>query len=306
MSVLTEPEYFKGNIEFVKDIKSKFSIPVLRKDFTVDEYQIYEAKLYGADAILLIMAALTDAEYKKFHALADSIGLDVLVETHNEEEVKRAVEYGRIIGVNNRNLQTFDEDITTCERLLPLIPDGKVKVAESAIRKHSDFEYLRGLKFDAALIGEAFMRKKENIKKADNLRYEIKICGIRRKEDIDIINKYKPDYIGFIFAKSKREVTPETVAEITKNLDKNIKKVGVFVNATYEKINEAVNVANLDVVQLHGDENQEYISNLDCKCEIWKAVRVRDGEDIYDVKGVDRLLLDKYTDDKVRWQQSNF
>jgi len=107
------------------------------------------------------MAALTDTEYKKFHALADSIGLDVLVETHNEEEVKRAVEYGRIIGVNNRNLQTFDEDITTCERLLPLIPNGKVKVAESAIRKHSDFEYLRGLKFDAALIGEAFMREKD-------------------------------------------------------------------------------------------------------------------------------------------------
>lgn len=172
MSVLTEPwNVLKGNIEFVKDIKSKFSIPVLRKDFTVDEYQIYEAKLYGADAILLIMAALTDAEYKKFHALADSIGLDVLVETHNEEEVKRAVEYGRIIGVNNRNLQTFDEDITTCERLLPLIPDGKVKVAESAIRKHSDFEYLRGLKFDAALIGEAFMREKDIKKAVDNLRY---------------------------------------------------------------------------------------------------------------------------------------
>ena len=171
ISVLTEPEYFKGNIEFVKDIKSKFSIPVLRKDFTVDEYQIYEAKLYGADAILLIMAALTDAEYKKFHALADSIGLDVLVETHNEEEVKRAVEYGSIIGVNNRNLQTFDEDITTCERLLPLIPAGKVKVAESAIRKHSDFEYLRGLKFDAALIGEAFMREKDIKKAVDNLRY---------------------------------------------------------------------------------------------------------------------------------------
>ena len=146
MSVLTEPEYFKGNIEFVKDIKSKFSIPILRKDFTVDEYQIYEAKLYGADAILLIMAALTDTEYKKFHALADSIGLDVLV-------------------------QTFDEDITTCERLLPLIPDGKVKVAESAIRKHSDFEYLRGLKFNAALIGEAFMREKDIKKAVDNLRY---------------------------------------------------------------------------------------------------------------------------------------
>lgn len=171
MSVLTEPEYFKGDIKFVSDIKGKFSVPVLRKDFTVDEYQIYEAKLYGADAILLIMAALTDTEYKKFHAVANDLRLDVLVETHNEEEVKRAVEYGAIIGVNNRNLQTFEEDIKTCERLLPLIPDGKVKVAESAIRSHDDFEYLRSLKFDAALIGEAFMRERDIKKAVDTLRY---------------------------------------------------------------------------------------------------------------------------------------
>lgn len=171
MSVLTEPEYFKGDIKFVSDIKSKFSVPVLRKDFTVDEYQIYEAKLYGADAILLIMAALTDAEYKKFHSLASDLRLDVLVETHNEEEVKRALEYGEIIGVNNRKLQTFEEDITTCERLLSLIPDNKVKVAESAIRSHADFEYLRSLGFDAALIGEAFMRERDIKKAVDTLRY---------------------------------------------------------------------------------------------------------------------------------------
>lgn len=171
MSVLTEPEYFKGDIKFVLDITSKFSVPVLRKDFIVDEYQIYEAKTAGADAILLIMAALTDAEYKKFHNVADELGLDVLVETHNEQEVKRAVEYGTIIGVNNRNLQTFEEDITTCERLLPLIPMGKVKVAESAVRTHSDFEYLRFLNFDAALIGEAFMRERDIKKAVDDLRY---------------------------------------------------------------------------------------------------------------------------------------
>lgn len=171
MSVLTEPEFFKGDINFVRDIKNKFSVPVLRKDFTVDEYQIYEAKLYGADAILLIMAALTDAQYQRFHAVASDLRLDVLVETHNEEEVKRAVEYGDIIGVNNRNLYTFEENIKTCERLLPLIPDCKVKVAESAVRTHEDFEYLENLKFDAALIGEAFMRE-QNIKSAvDKLRY---------------------------------------------------------------------------------------------------------------------------------------
>ncbi len=171
MSVLTEPDFFKGDIKFVSDIKSRFSVPVLRKDFVIDEYQLYEAKLYGADAVLLIMAALTDSEYKRFHALADELKLDVLVETHNEEEVKRAVEYGRIIGVNNRNLYTFEEDIKTCERLLPFIPDDKVKVAESAVRSHEDYKYLEGLRYDAALIGEAFMRE-QNIKAAvDRLRY---------------------------------------------------------------------------------------------------------------------------------------
>lgn len=171
MSVLTEPEYFKGDLSFVSDITAKFDIPVLRKDFVVDEYQIYEAKLAGADAILLIMAALTDAEYKKFHTLADELELDVLVETHNEEEVKRSLEYGKIIGVNNRNLQTFNEDITTCQRLLPLIPKDKVKVAESAVRTHEDFLYLQKLNFDAALIGEAFMRENDIKAAVDRLRY---------------------------------------------------------------------------------------------------------------------------------------
>jgi indole-3-glycerol phosphate synthase len=171
LSVLTEPEYFKGDIRFLYEIKQQFDIPALRKDFIVDEYQIYEAKLAGADAILLIMAALTDAQYKRFHAVAKDLKLDVLVETHNETEVKRAVEYGEIIGVNNRNLATFEEDITTCERLLPLIPNDKIKVAESAIRTHDDFKYLQSLKFDAALIGEAFMRENDIKKAVDNLRY---------------------------------------------------------------------------------------------------------------------------------------
>ena len=159
MSILTEPEYFKGDLKFVEAVTKRYDIPVLRKDFRVDEYMIYEAKLAGADAILLIMAALTDAEFKRFHKTADDLGLDVLVETHNEAEVERAVEYGTIIGVNNRNLYTFEEDITTCERLLPLIPEGAVKVAESAIRSHADYKYLQSLEFDAALIGEAFMRE---------------------------------------------------------------------------------------------------------------------------------------------------
>ncbi len=161
LSVLTEPEYFKGSLRYVEDIKKKYDIPVLRKDFTVDEYMIYEAKLAGADAVLLIMAALTDEEYKRLYKTAQELELGVLVETHNENEVKRALEYGKIIGVNNRDLSTFEEDITTCERLLEFIPNDRIRVAESAIRSHKDFEYLSGLKFDAALIGEAFMRERD-------------------------------------------------------------------------------------------------------------------------------------------------
>lgn len=125
---------------------------------------------------------------------------------------------------------------------------------------------------------------------------EIKICGIRRREDIEIINKYQPDYIGFVFAKSKRQVTPKQAAQLSEMLTGDTKTVGVFVNASCGDIKNAVDIAGLDVVQLHGDEDEEYIKNLDVDCEIWKAVRVRDGADIPDVRGADRLLLDKYTE----------
>lgn len=125
---------------------------------------------------------------------------------------------------------------------------------------------------------------------------EIKICGIRREEDIEIINKYKPEYIGFVFAESRRRVSADTAKRLSQLLDGDTKTVGVFVNASKEEVEEAVYTAGLDVVQLHGDEDAEYIKNLDVPCEIWKAVRVRDGADIPEIDGADRILLDKYTD----------
>ncbi|MCC8170020.1 MAG: phosphoribosylanthranilate isomerase [Oscillospiraceae bacterium] len=124
----------------------------------------------------------------------------------------------------------------------------------------------------------------------------IKICGLRRYEDIEIVNKYKPDYIGFIFAKSKRQVSALFAAELAGRLDSSIKTVGVFVNAPIAEVEETVKTVGLSVVQLHGDEDGEYIKKLNVGCEVWKAVRVRDGADIPDVIGTDRLLLDKYTD----------
>lgn len=125
---------------------------------------------------------------------------------------------------------------------------------------------------------------------------EIKICGIRRAEDVDIVNKYKPDYIGFVFAGRKRRIKPSEAARLSEKLDKSIKKVGVFVNAAPEEVRDAVKTASLDAVQLHGDETEEYIKNLGVSCAVWKAVRVRDGADIPDSEGADRILLDKYAE----------
>lgn len=126
---------------------------------------------------------------------------------------------------------------------------------------------------------------------------EIKICGIRRFEDIEIVNKYRPEYIGFIFADTKRYVSPELAKELSAKLSGDIKTVGVFVNAPIDVVAGTVKTANLDVVQLHGEEDSAYIAALGGICEVWKAVRVRDGDDIEDIDGVSRILLDKYAPD---------
>lgn len=159
ISVLTEPDYFMGSDEYLRQIASERNIPVLRKDFTVDEYQIYEAKILGASAVLLICAILDDNELKTFLETAHRLGLSALVEAHDEEEVRRAVAAGAgIIGVNNRDLKTFTVDINNSIKLRELVPDGVVFVSESGIRNKEDVENLRKNGTDAVLIGETLMR----------------------------------------------------------------------------------------------------------------------------------------------------
>ncbi|MDO5398055.1 MAG: phosphoribosylanthranilate isomerase [bacterium] len=130
-------------------------------------------------------------------------------------------------------------------------------------------------------------------------KIEIKICGIRRIEDIELVNRYKPDYIGFILAKGyKRTISPQAAAVLKDRLADGIKTVGVFVNSPVEEVEEFQRIAGLDAVQLHGDENEAYIEKLNVPCEIWQVVRVRGGCDIADVKGADKILLDKYDADR--------
>lgn len=167
VSVLTEQEFFKGKDSFIEITKAVNSKPILRKDFIIDPYQIYQAKAIGADAILLISALLT-GKIKDYYDLATSIGLHVLIEVHNEEEVEEALKSGgEIIGINNRDLNTFKEDLTTTEKLIKYIPKHKVVVSESSIKTSEDIRCLKSLGVSAVLIGETFMRNIEDIERLE-------------------------------------------------------------------------------------------------------------------------------------------
>ena len=159
ISVLTEPEFFLGSDSYLAEIRESVNLPLLRKDFTIDPFQIMQAASIGADAILLICAILSKTELSEFIKLSDSLGLSALVETHDEDEVKMAVDAGaRIIGVNNRNLKTFEVDITQSEHLRELVPQDIIFISESGISTPEDIERLRKARVDAVLIGEILMK----------------------------------------------------------------------------------------------------------------------------------------------------
>lgn len=161
ISVLTEPKYFQGDNRYLTEIKENVSIPVLRKDFTVDEYMIYEARVINADCILLICAILSEEELTRYLAVADSLGLSAIVEAHDEDEVNMALRAGaRIIGVNNRDLKTFTVDIENSIRLRKLVSDNVIFVAESGIKTRQDIKRLESMGVNAVLIGETLMRSK--------------------------------------------------------------------------------------------------------------------------------------------------
>lgn len=163
ISVLTEPKFFQGSNQYLKEIRGVVSIPLLRKDFIIDAYQIYEAKVIGADAILLICSILTVEEMKEMIGLADTLGLSCLVEAHTKEEIKQALEAGaRIIGVNNRDLKTFQVDIQNSITLRQYIPESVIFVSESGMQTRADMDCLRENGTDAVLVGEALMRS-ENV-----------------------------------------------------------------------------------------------------------------------------------------------
>lgn len=358
ISVLTEPDFFLGSPQYLQEIAEAVHIPVLRKDFIIDEYQIYEAKLWGASAILLIAAILNDEIMARFHRLANSLGLSCLVEAHDETEVLRAVNIGaRIIGVNNRNLKDFTVDVNNSIRLRKLVDDSVIFVSESGLDTAADIQRLRDNKIHAALMGESFMRTKDKVAKLAELygpirskcyihnnterdrlgtedtsnievpsaptvdeatqsSYEVKVkfCGISQEDIVPVLLETQPDYVGFIFAPSKRQVTVEQAKSITRSLQESVhttsgnkccSRVGVFVNETIPTIVEITKAVPLSVVQLHGDETVTYIETLRSQLreeqlesiEIWKAIQVQGKEDILPWKQapIDGLVVDAYS-----------
>lgn len=171
MSVLTEPKWFMGKDEYLSEIRKAVSLPLLRKDFTVDEYMIYQAKVMGADAVLLICAILSDMQLSEYFGIATELGLSALIEAHDEEEVKRALKAGaRIVGVNNRNLKDFTVDIENSVKLRTLVPKDILFVSESGMKERKDIKRLEDNGTNAVLIGETFMRSDDKAAMIKELR----------------------------------------------------------------------------------------------------------------------------------------
>ena len=331
ISVLTEPDFFKGDKKYLQEIASTVKIPVLRKDFIIDEYQIYQAKVWGASAILLICACLDVPTLTKFRELADSLGLSSLVEAHDEVEVQMAIDCGaRIIGVNNRNLKDFTVDVQNSVRLRNLVQDDVIFVSESGLETPEDIQVLRDNNIGVALMGETFMRSPNKIEKLAYLygstyyTPKVKMCGISKIETIPAVIEANPDYMGLVFAPSKRQVTVDQAKTLVEELHKqyanrynrdaeqysnqtlihqeSIKTVGVFVNETVESLLKIAKEVKLDVIQLHGDEDESFIQTLkeQSNVEVWKAVQIRSAADAeaWIDSSADMLLFDAYHKDE--------
>ena len=171
ISVLTEPKWFLGSDEYLKEIANAVSIPCLRKDFTVDEYMIYQAKLFGASAVLLICSILSESKLKEYIAICEMLGLSALVEVHDESEIQTALQAGaKIIGVNNRNLKDFSVDTNNSGNLRKLVPNDIIFVSESGVKTSEDVQTLRNIGANAVLIGETLMRAENKSQKLAELR----------------------------------------------------------------------------------------------------------------------------------------
>lgn len=298
VSVLCDEKFFQGRYENLALVRSRTRVPVLCKEFVVDEYQIFLARFFGADAVLLMLSVLTDEEYRRFSDLAHVLKMGVLTEADSEDDVRRANALGaRVIGINNRNLRTLKTDLARTRELAGLVRADAVKVAESGVGVHKDaFETSRFA--DAFLVGTALM-KKSNLDRACRCLIfgENKVCGLDGVPAAKAALDAGAVFGGFVFAeKSPRKLDLKragTMAESVPGLD----YVGVFQNNPLEEILECAAALKLFAVQLHGNEDLNFAKTLrerlPAGTQIWRALDANfPGEDFSVPEIYDRVVLD--------------
>ncbi len=309
-SILTDHEFFGGKAEWITEIRPLLNIPILRKEFIIDEYQIHEAKAIGADAILLICECLSKEQISQFCRLAHDLGLEVLLELHSEDQLYKVDTDVDLIGVNNRNLSTFKVSLQFSRNLIEHLPKNCVKISESGIKKPSDITELRSIGYDGFLIGTQFMKSaspmesfasfssqipEKNKAKSKSLHeLAIKVCGMMEASNIRELEALDIDYIGHIFY----DKSPRFANALY--LEEGRPKVGVFVDEMYHEIKARAVQENLSIIQLHGAESPIICEQLKEEgFKVWKVFGIDDDFDFNVVKPyldkVDAFLFDTKT-----------
>jgi indole-3-glycerol phosphate synthase/phosphoribosylanthranilate isomerase len=278
VSVLTDGPFFGGALADIAAVRRVFDGPILAKDFIVDPRQVAEARLHGADAVLVLLSVLDDEEARVVMQAAARLGMDALVEAHDEVEVARAVALGaRIVGINNRDLRSLTVDLSVTERLAPLVPADRLVVAESGIARRADVERLAP-HADAFLVGTSLMRTKRPAQAARTLAFgRVKVCGVSGSEDAMLAARTGGCFIGIVMVPdSPRAVAPgaaEPIADAARRQGAGV--VGVFRDAPLQHVADAAHWLGLRAVQLHGNETADYIRALrpmlPVGVEIWAA-----------------------------------
>ena len=294
LSVLCDASFFGGSLEDLATARGEFDGPILAKDFLIDLRQVAEARIAGADAILVMLSLLGDEEARAMIAEAKRFGMEALVEVHDEAEMRRALTLGcPLIGINNRDLRDLSIDLSTTERLAPLAPD-RILVSESGIGSRADVDRLSS-RVDGFLIGSALMHAPVPAQTARELIVgRVKLCGLTTQEDLQA--SPCASFAGFVFVSSSPRVLTEGQAAplVEQARSMQMGTVGVFQNAPIRDVIRIARHTQVDAVQLHGSEDADYVRtlrrNLPEQVEIWTAVSV--GRDALDGRGGDRLLFD--------------
>jgi len=297
ISVLVDAPYFGGSYDDLAAVRAAFNGPILAKDFVIDPRQVPEARAHGADAVLVMLSVLNDRQASDVMAEAARLNMDVLVEAHDEHELRRAVALGAaIIGINNRDLRTLRVDLATTERLARLVPPDRLLVAESGIATRADVQRLAP-HADAFLVGSSLMKAPSPAKAARTLAFgRVKVCGLTRRSDVISAVRAGATHAGLIFVPgTPRAINLDAAHPLAESArGAGAQAVGIFRNERLFDVARTALDLDLAAVQLHGEEDRQYLHGLrnllPDEVEIWAACAV--GDAMPERIGADRLLFD--------------